>query len=87
MHCTSLSKPDNSAAQAATLRSSKSALLPPIDHDNAFWHQEMHFSRYSELEFWSQTGLNLANGIIATLSGHIQALTDHPVCFTNLLKP
>jgi hypothetical protein len=38
MHCTSLSKPDVmiTTAQAATLSSSKSALLPPVDHVNAF---------------------------------------------------
>jgi hypothetical protein len=36
MHCTSLPKPDISTAQAATLSSSKSALLPPIEHANAF---------------------------------------------------
>jgi hypothetical protein len=36
MHCTSLSKPDVTTAQAATLSSSKAALLPPIDHANAF---------------------------------------------------
>jgi hypothetical protein len=31
-----LSKPDISTAQAATLSSSNSALLPPIEHANAF---------------------------------------------------
>jgi hypothetical protein len=30
----------------------------------------MHVFRYAELGFWSYTGLNLAHGIIATLSGH-----------------
>jgi hypothetical protein len=35
MHCTSLSKPDISTAQAATLNSNNSALLPPIEHSNA----------------------------------------------------
>jgi hypothetical protein len=33
---TSLSKPDDTTAQAATLSSSNSALLPPIDHANGF---------------------------------------------------
>jgi hypothetical protein len=36
MHCTSLSKPDISTALAATASSSNSALLPPIEHANAF---------------------------------------------------
>jgi hypothetical protein len=31
------------------------------------------FFRYSELGFWSHTGLNFAHGIIATLSGHYSA--------------
>jgi hypothetical protein len=36
MHCASLSKADIFTAQAATLISSNSALLPPIEHANAF---------------------------------------------------
>jgi hypothetical protein len=32
----------NEAAQGATLSSSKSALMPPNEHANAFWHQEIH---------------------------------------------
>jgi hypothetical protein len=35
-HCTSLSKPDISNAQAATVSSSSLASLPPIEHANAF---------------------------------------------------
>jgi hypothetical protein len=80
MHCTSLYKPDVTTVQAATFRSSKSASLPPKEHAYAFWHQEMHFIRYSELGFWSHTGLNLAHGIIATLSGDMHVLTHRPVC-------
>jgi hypothetical protein len=82
MHCTSLSKPDVTTVQAATFRSSKSASLPPKEHAYAFWHQEMHFIRYSELGFWSHTGLNLAHGIIATLSGDMHVLTHRPVCWS-----
>jgi hypothetical protein len=65
-------------AQAATLSSSKSSLLPPIEQANAFWHQEIQIFPYSELGFCSHTGLNLAHGIIATLSGDV--LTHRPEC-------
>jgi hypothetical protein len=36
MHCTSLSEPNISTTRATTLSSSISALLPPIEHANAF---------------------------------------------------
>jgi hypothetical protein len=39
----------------------------------------MHLFRYSELGFCSHTGLNLAHGIIATLSRDMQVLTHRPV--------
>jgi hypothetical protein len=74
MHCTSLCKPDISIAQAATLSSSNSALLPPIEHTNAFGHQEIHSFRYSELGFCSHTGLNLAHGTIATVTGDMRVM-------------
>jgi hypothetical protein len=77
MHCTSLSKPGVSD-QAAALSSRKSASLPLNEHENAFWHQEIHFIRYSELGFWSHTGLNLACGKIATFSGDVLVLTYRP---------
>jgi hypothetical protein len=70
--CTSLSKPDVSTAQAATLSSSKSALLPPNEHANG---TKNTFSRYSEPVFWSHRGLNLAHVIIVTISGDMQVLT------------
>jgi hypothetical protein len=59
MHCTSLSKPVLSTSQAATLSSSNSALLLPIEHANAFQHQGIHLLQYSELGVCSLTGLNL----------------------------
>jgi hypothetical protein len=62
-----------SNAQDATLSSRKSALLPPNEHANAFWHQKLHSFQYSELGFWSRMGLNLAHGIIATVSGDMHA--------------
>jgi hypothetical protein len=77
MHCTSPTKPGISTAQAATLSSSKSAFLPPNEHANAFWHQEL-FIRYSELGLWSHTSLNLAHGTITTLSGDVHVLTHRP---------
>jgi hypothetical protein len=42
MHCTSLSKQDVTTAQVATSSSSKLALLPPIDHANAFCHEQKY---------------------------------------------
>jgi hypothetical protein len=80
MRCTSPSKPGISTAQATTLSSSKSASLPPNEHANAFCHQEIHFIRYSELGFWSHTGLNMAYGTIATLSGDMHVLTHRSGC-------
>jgi hypothetical protein len=61
-------KPDISTAQAATLSSSNSASLPPIEHTSALCHREIRLFRYSELGFCSHTGVNLAHGMIATLS-------------------
>jgi hypothetical protein len=93
LHRTSLSKPGISTAQSATVSSSKSDELLPIEHENAFWHQEIRFGRKSELFFCSHTGLNLAHSIVATLSGHMCAhpekggkdLTSHlPTVFRQL---
>jgi hypothetical protein len=73
-----------SGSHLRALSSSKSTLLPPIEHANAFWHQELHLSRCSELGIWSHTGLNLVHGIFTTLSGHMHVLTHHPArqCMT-----
>jgi hypothetical protein len=78
--CTSLFKPGISTAhaQAATLSSTKSAVLPPIEHTNAFWHQEVLFLRCSELNFWRHTGLDLAHGKLPTLYGRTHVLMHRP---------
>jgi hypothetical protein len=41
--------------------------------------KKYNISRYSELGFWSQTGLHLALGMIATLCGHYARADATPV--------
>jgi hypothetical protein len=46
--------------------------------------KKMHFFRYSELAFWSHTGLNLAHGMVATLPGHYACADTAPCVFNSM---
>jgi hypothetical protein len=78
MHCTSLSKPCH-RCPSCHFELKQVGFTATYRPRQCLLTSRNTFFRYSELGFRSHTGLNLAHGVIATLSGHY-ACADATPC-------